>query len=240
MSVAIDRENFFWHKLHSLTGVVPVGFYMVQHLVLNSFSLAGRDQFNGVIGFFDGLPKHVLLATEILVIWVPLFFHALYGLFITRRAQVNYLSTRYRWSQNLMYTFQRVSGILVFLFLIFHIATTTVAAKATGTTVGLQYDAWHDKLTGYGYFFLIVYLVGILCATYHLSYGLWNFCIRWGITVGERAQTQVQKLSLVVFVVLTALGWAALAGFLIHGGSAANVDAPVPDGGIQVSFDRSR
>ena len=43
MSLALNRENYFWHKVHSLTGVIPVGYYMVQHLVLNSFSLAGAS-----------------------------------------------------------------------------------------------------------------------------------------------------------------------------------------------------
>lgn len=234
MSLALTRESFFWHKVHSLTGIVPVGFYMVQHLVLNSFSLAGRDQFNGVIAFFEGLPKHVLLATEIAVIWIPLFFHAIYGLFITGRSQPNYFAMKYRWSQNLMYTFQRASGILLFFFLIFHVATTTLAAKVTGSTVGIQYDAWHDKLTGYGYAFLILYMVGILCATYHLSYGIWNFCIRWGITIGEKAQIQVQKFSLVAFVALTLLGWGALAGFLIHGSSDAPAVGSASERGIQV------
>src|SRR4051812_28679022 len=61
MSVSITKENFFWHKLHSLAGIVPIGFYMLQHLVLNTFSLAGPDYFNGVIGFFEGMPFHFLL-----------------------------------------------------------------------------------------------------------------------------------------------------------------------------------
>ena len=43
--MAIGRENYFWHKLHSLTGIIPIGFYMIQHLVLNSFSFAGPEKF---------------------------------------------------------------------------------------------------------------------------------------------------------------------------------------------------
>jgi succinate dehydrogenase/fumarate reductase cytochrome b subunit len=55
----IGRESYFWHKLHSLTGMIPTGFYLVQHLTLNSFALGGPEKFNGVIQFFEGMPKHL-------------------------------------------------------------------------------------------------------------------------------------------------------------------------------------
>ncbi|MEJ5171677.1 MAG: hypothetical protein WHU10_11875, partial [Fimbriimonadales bacterium] len=84
--MALNRENFLLHKLHSLTGIVPIGFYMLQHLTLNSFALAGPDKFNAVIAFFEGMPKHILLALEIGVILLPILFHGVYGLFITQRA----------------------------------------------------------------------------------------------------------------------------------------------------------
>src|SRR5579862_6840566 len=123
MALALNRESFFWHKLHSLSGIIPVGFYMLQHLTLNSFTIAGESQFNGVINFFGSIPWYVLLAMEILLIWIPLLFHAIYGLFITNRAQVNV--GQYKWSQNRMYTLQRYTGMFLFLFLIFHVSTTT-------------------------------------------------------------------------------------------------------------------
>ena len=217
MSIAITRENFFWHKVHSLTGIVPVGFYMVQHLTLNSFTLAGPDRFDNVIGFFESLPFHILLALEVCAIWLPLLFHSIYGLFIYNRAKSNFIGTRYGWSQNRMYWLQRMSGIVIFFFLCMHVATTTGVKYVTGNSDVIKYAAWHEKLTSFGYIWFVVYLIGILASTYHLSYGIWNFCIRWGITISDKAQQNVQKISLAVFVVLTLLGWAALAGFLIHG-----------------------
>jgi len=59
-------------------------------------------------------------------------------------------------------------------------------------------------------------MLGVLAASYHLGYGIWNFCIRWGITISERAQLRIQKFSLAFFIVITLLGWAALAGFLMN------------------------
>src|SRR5438309_4404693 len=103
MALSITKENYFWHKVHSLTGIVPVGFYMLQHLILNSFSLAGPGYFDGVIAFFESTPPHILLVMEVGLIWLPLLFHAVYGIFIVGRAQPNYLSSKYGWSQNRMY-----------------------------------------------------------------------------------------------------------------------------------------
>ena len=218
MSLALNKESFFWHKVHSLTGIIPVGFYMVQHLTLNSFSLGGASKFDSVIGFFDSIPFHLLLVLEIVAIWVPLLFHAVYGIFITSRGESNYFSTKYKWSQNRMYTFQRYSGILLFFFLIYHVASTTGVKYTTGDSTAIYYAAWHAKLTTMPWAAIILptYLIGVLAASYHLAYGIWNFCIRWGITVSDRAQIRIQKFSLAFFIVITLLGWSSIAGFLMN------------------------
>lgn len=188
---------------------------MLQHLALNSFSLAGADRYNSVSDFFYGLPEHILLTIEVALVWLPLTFHMVYGLFIASRAESNYFSSTYKWSQNRMYWLQRASGILLVVFLIFHFCTTTLQVKLHGNNPDVvSYAAMRAQFTNFGYAVFILYLLGVLAASYHLCYGLWNFCIRWGITVGEEAQVRVQKFSLFVFIVVTLLGWAALAGFL--------------------------
>lgn len=226
MALALNKENYVLHKLHSLTGVLPVGYYMAQHLLLNTFSVAGEAKFNGVLAFFESIPNYVLLTLEIVAIWVPLLFHSIYGFFITGRAKQNYIGDKYGWSQNRMYTLQRVSGVFIAVFLVYHVASTTLNKYfVTHNLSNISYAAWQTKLTSYGYFFLVFYMLGVLASSYHLGYGLWNFCIRWGITISDRAQRQVQKASLGVFLLLTALGWAALFGFLIHK-PATSVSAP--------------
>ena len=210
------RESFFWHKLHSLTGIVPVGFYMVQHLTLNSFSLAGQEKFDGLIEFFMSVPPHLLLGMEVGFIWLPLLFHAVYGVFIAARADQNYHMKAYRYRENRYFLFQRLSGLVAFVFLAVHIYSTTVMAKfgPQGEEV-LKYAAWSERLfSGGTYWVLIFYLIGVAACTYHLSYGIWNFCIRWGITVSEKAQNAMAKFATVTFIVLTLLGYSALYGFL--------------------------
>ena len=216
MALALDKENYFLHKIHSLTGIVPVGYYMVQHLVLNSFTIAGPEKFNAVIGFFESMPKFFLLTLEVCAIWLPLLFHAVYGLFIVSRAKPNYFGSVYGWSQNLMYTLQRWSGIFLFVFLIIHVTTTTGMKYLHGAKV-IEFDAWYDKLSSPPYLWLILYILGVATASYHLAYGIWNFGIRWGITVSDKAQNAMQKFAFAFFIVVTIIGWGALGGFLIHG-----------------------
>ncbi|HRJ27484.1 MAG TPA: hypothetical protein PLO61_08260 [Fimbriimonadaceae bacterium] len=220
------RENNFWHKLHSITGIIPIGYYLIQHLALNSFTIAGEDKFNGVIAFFEGLPFHVLLVLQIFVLLIPILFHSIYGLFITSRAEMNY-SGKYRWSENLMFNWQRWTGIILFIGIIVHVATTSINSKINGVEV-IQYAAWQEKLTSYFYLPLVLYMIFVAAACYHLSYGIWNFCIRWGITVSDKAQAGIKKFSAGTFVLLVLMGWGALFGFLIHKpkGAAPEVAPP--------------
>ena len=215
MSLAISRENFFLHKLHSLTGVVPVGFYMVQHLTLNSFSLAGPEKFNSIGAWFGAIPFHLFIILEAVAIWIPLLFHSIYGMFITNRSQPNFLTTKYKWSQNRQYTIQRWSGVLIFFFLIYHVSSTTIYKYVVGDHRVVEFAAWNAKLTSLYGFIALVYMVGIAASSYHLAYGLWNFAIRWGIAISEKAQHRIQRFSVAAFIGLTVLGWTALAGFVI-------------------------
>lgn len=228
------RENYTLHKLHSLTGIVPVGFYMVQHLTLNSFALAGPEAYDSVIHFFEGMPKHLLLVLKYGLVWLPLIFHAVYGVFIVARGQQNYLGGTYKYRENRYYFLQRVSGIVAFLFLCYHMTTTSVAGSIQGQEAVNTYANWADKLMGpvlgIPGLVLAVYVLGVLASSYHLSYGIWNFCIRWGITVSERSQQAMGKFASGAFVALTVLGWLALVGFFnpIFGKKAEPVEAAGP------------
>lgn len=226
------KESFFWHKMHSLTGVIPTGYYLAQHLALNSFSLGGARAFDQIIEFFEALPKHILYSLKA-VIWASLIFHAVYGMFIVSRAQGNYSQAAFKYRENRYFTWQRWSGIFLLFFLSYHMLTTSVLGTLQGTHV-IKYDTWADRLAAPGgtYLVLVFYALGVLASTYHFAYGIWNFCIRWGITISESAQMRMAKFSFGAFVALTGLGWAALAGFLFpvfEKGSAgeARLEAPV-------------
>ena len=204
----IAADNHILHRLHSLSGIVPVGIFLVQHLTLNSFALAGREYFDAVIVFFNQkMPPHLLFALEWGLIFIPILFHALYGLVITAHGQVNV--GRYRYWRNWMYLWQRITGVILVVYIAVHVWSTTISHRLFGTSIDFEGMQQHFASP----WVVAFYLLGITSATFHLSNGIWNFCIRWGITISERAQHGCAKVCTVVFVLLTALGWSALFAF---------------------------
>jgi Fumarate reductase respiratory complex, transmembrane subunit. len=175
---------------------------------LNSFALASPAHFNAVIDFFNKkMPSHILFVLEWGLIFIPLLFHALYGLVITAHGQVNVGS--YGYWRNWMYLWQRITGVILIVFIAVHVWGTTISHRLFGANI------YYDGMVEYFRNPLLVafYLLGITSATFHLSNGIWNFCIRWGITVSEKAQRACAKVCVVIFVLLTALGWTALFAF---------------------------
>ena len=81
-----DRE-FYLRRLHSLVGIIPVGLFLAQHLVVNHFATKGAESFNTAVHFMESLP--FVLFLEWFVIYIPLMFHAFYGLYIAFTAKNN-------------------------------------------------------------------------------------------------------------------------------------------------------
>lgn len=210
MSVSPSR-GFLLKRLHSLTGVVPIGYYLIQHLALNFSSQLDRgNAFNRVVTGFESLPRLVLLSIEVFVLAIPILYHSAYGFYVTLRGRAEPL--RYTYGRNWMYVMQRVTGIVAFLFMGIHVWQMTIHPRMTATELNFQVvlavvsnPAW-----------FAVYLVGVFSAVFHLANGMWSFCITWGITVGPRAQ----RVSAIVFglagVALFAVGIGSLQGFIAN------------------------
>jgi succinate dehydrogenase / fumarate reductase, cytochrome b subunit len=187
--MAIRFSNtFLLRKLHQLTGIVPLGMFFFVHLYTNSTALNGAKVFNEHVGGIHEMPY--LLFIEIGGIFLPLLFHSVYGVLISSEAKPNPLS--YGFARNWFYIFQRVTGVYLFFFLLFHILNfrfglipglnmTPVAGnadKAFAIVSGEFAMTW----------VLIIYILGLLATAWHLSYGFFLFAVDWGLVIGERAQ----------------------------------------------------
>ena len=112
-----EGHSFFWRRLHSLTGIVPIGAFLVEHIVSNYETVNGPLAYAQQVKFLNSLP--LVRVLEWTFIFIPLAFHALYGLFIVFRGRVNV--NVYPWASNWMYISQRVTGIIAFLYIIQHV-----------------------------------------------------------------------------------------------------------------------
>lgn len=218
------EDNFFLRRLHSLSGMFPIGAYMVFHLFMNSVATFSPENFNNVIHFLRSIPYLELL--EIMVLFVPIVFHALYGLIITRTSKPNQMT--YSHLENWRYYLQRVTGVIGLFFIWFHVYQLRFVED-------LDYDYIANAFAGYAHFSFLpeiplinplnvywFYIICVVALIYHFANGIWSFCITWGITVGKKSQELVSLAALAIFI---ALSWMtintinsfAAAGHAIHG-----------------------
>ncbi|MBB5354746.1 MULTISPECIES: succinate dehydrogenase cytochrome b558 subunit [Anoxybacillus] len=202
--MAQNRE-FFYRRLHSLLGVIPVGLFLTQHLVVNHFATRGAESFNRAAEFMEQLPFRYFL--EIFVIFLPLLFHAIYGLYIAFTAQNNV--SRYGYFRNWMFMLQRLTGIITLIFVVWHVWETRVQA-AFGAEV--NYDMMANIVANP--FMLAFYIVGIVSAVFHFANGLWSFFVSWGITVTPRSQQISTYVTMGIFVALSIVGIRAILAFV--------------------------
>lgn len=201
-----DRE-FLWRRLHSLLGVIPVGLFLVFHLSLNFTAIGGEEAYNNATGMMELVPHWLLLVMEWVIIYIPLMFHAFYGVYIAFTATHN--TKRFSTFRNWMFALQRFTGIFLVIFIAWHIFQTRVQ-KALGAEVdfNMMAEIVDNPLM------LAFYIVGIVSATFHLANGLWSFCVSWGITQSKKSQQIFTYVSLLVFVILSIMGVAAIVSFI--------------------------
>jgi succinate dehydrogenase / fumarate reductase cytochrome b subunit len=198
-----DQKHWLLRRLHSLSGIVPIGGFLFFHLFENAYVLKGGATWWKETEFTRNLPFQI--AVEALVLWIPILYHAIYGLVITATAHPN----DYPFERNYQYTLQRISGILAFLFIGFHVLSTRAYYYASG--VETNYLRMHDFMMNP--LILTVYIVGTIACVYHLTNGIFTFTITWGIAAGARAQTIVNRACVALFMVLAIVGISILIAF---------------------------
>ncbi|GAB6554227.1 succinate dehydrogenase cytochrome B558 [Bacillus cereus] len=198
-------REYTFRKWHSLMGVIPVGVFLTQHLIVNNFATRGAEAFNKAAGFMELLPFRYAL--EIFIIFLPILYHAVYGLYIAFTAKNNAVS--YGYFRNWMFVFQRISGIVTLIFISWHVWETRIQAML-GKEV--NYDMMADILNNPAMF--TFYLVGVVSTIFHFANGLWTFCISWGITVSPRSQRISTYVTLAIFLGLSYVGVSALLAFI--------------------------
>ncbi|MEA5113739.1 MAG: succinate dehydrogenase [Geobacteraceae bacterium] len=201
-----NMYTFFLRRIHSITGVIPIGAFLSEHFFTNSFAMFGPEVYNSKVEFFMGLPYILLI--EIALIWIPILFHGIYGFYIIYTGDAS--AFRYRFARNWMYVLQRVTGIIVFLFICYHVYVTRISGLITGQHV--SFELVQNSLQNPAV--LSLYILGIVSASYHLGNGLFGFFITWGITIGEKTQKAASLFCGLVSVCLTVFGLAALSYFV--------------------------
>ncbi|QFF99617.1 succinate dehydrogenase [Psychrobacillus glaciei] len=199
------NREFYWRRLHSLLGIIPVGLFLMVHLVVNHFATRGADAFNNASNFMESLP--FLLIMEIFIIYLPLLFHAFYGIYIAFTAKNN--PKNFGTLRNYLFILQRFTGIFLVVFIAWHVFETKIQTAIAGDEV--NFDMMANILSNPWMFGF--YIVGIVAATFHLANGIWSFLVSWGFTQSPKSQQIVTYVTLVIFLALSVVGVQALLAF---------------------------
>jgi succinate dehydrogenase / fumarate reductase cytochrome b subunit len=211
-------STFVFRKLHQLTGILPLGLFLLEHFYTNSKAMTGAADFNNAVRDLQSIPYVIFI--EIGGIFVPLIYHAVYGLFITWEMRPN--NVAYPYPRNWFYTIQRVTGIILFFFITFHVLNFRFGLVPGLNEVSVAehpnqaFDIVSGEFRNWAIF--AVYVVGITATVWHLANGLWLFAVDWGIVIGERAQRVAGYACIAVGLLLLAVGINAQVSFVRPGG----------------------
>jgi succinate dehydrogenase / fumarate reductase, cytochrome b subunit len=200
--------SFLLRRLHSLSGIVPVGAFLFEHILIsNSTAISGPDAYARQVSFLANLPLVFFL--ELFGIWLPIAFHGLYGFYIWYRGEGNV--TEYPWTGNWMYAAQRWTGGIAFAYIIWHTWTMRFTGVDLHAYPAASFGKVQTEVLQTPLF--LFYVAGLIAASWHFAYGIWLFSAKWGIVSGEKARKRFLIVCLAFFFVLTGAGLASLTAF---------------------------
>jgi len=204
----MSGNSYLPRKLHSLLGVIPLGLFFIEHALTNYSAFeGGKEGFNDSVEFLHGMP--LIFFLELFIIWLPILFHGVYGIYIAYQSNIN--TGRYKYGRNWAFALQRITGVITFVFVFWHVWETRVQVALGNVSNDQLGEHMHEILTNP--VTAILYVIAVIAAVFHFSNGLWAFLVAWGITVGPRAQRISSKICMGVFVIVSVLFLLSLVAF---------------------------
>lgn len=200
--------SYFWRKLHSLLGVIPIGAFLLEHLLSNFEALKGPAAYGAQVRFLNSLP--LVRVLEWGFIFLPLLYHGFYGLYIWLRGKANVVY--YPWAGNWMYVAQRYTGLIAFAYIVQHVARQRFMGVSLPENPGAAFAKVQHELANP--WMLAVYVIAMIAICWHFSYGIWLFAAKWGITPGVKARQRFGYVCAVLGVALAVLGLASIWAFV--------------------------
>ncbi|MEM0983883.1 MAG: hypothetical protein AAGI17_08030 [Planctomycetota bacterium] len=245
-----EQHHFLLRRLHSLTGIVPIGVFLIAHLTTNSslawgkFASRGEADSYSVLGggahyfqeevhWINTSVPHLFLIE--VTLWVSIGFHSLLGVYYATSGKQNL--QRYAYQDNWRYSLQRWSGYIGILFILYHIATlrwgwsflvpggTEWSHHFSASTLAAALKGSYEGITAMGIAVSALYFAGITMLVYHFANGLWTAAITWGLTISKNAQQRWGYVCAALGVGLMLGAWSALgAAIALDPNEAAEIE----------------
>lgn len=203
-----EGTSFIWRKLHSLSGIVPIGAFLLEHIISNWEAVKGPAAYGDQVRFLNSLP--LVRVLEWVFIFLPLLYHGIYGVYIWLRGKANLVY--YPWSGNWMYVAQRYTGLFAFVYIGYHVATQRfMGVDLPNHPAAAFWKVQHELANPW---ILTFYVVAMIAVCWHFAYGVWLFAAKWGITPGEAARRRFGWVCLAGGILLAAMGLASIRAFV--------------------------
>jgi len=165
---------------HALSGLLPIGLFLVEHLVVNAKALSGEAAFERTVTFVDRLPFWAVI--EIVFVLAPLVFHAGYGVVLLldkKSASDSPYTPNWR-------LVTRGAAWIALVFIAYHVYalrvprwTSGVSASAMHTVLTAHLSGATGSASGVAMpWMAIFYLLGIAATILHFAAGTWGFLVR--------------------------------------------------------------
>ncbi|MHB8902229.1 MAG: succinate dehydrogenase/fumarate reductase transmembrane subunit [Thermoguttaceae bacterium] len=231
------RHEFLIRRLHSLTGLIPIGGYLAFHLATNAAILDGLPAYQHRADQIHRLGPTTILFLEWSVIFLPILFHGIVGLLIVGRGRRNL--AQYPYTGNFRYTLQRATGVIAMAFILWHVFqmhgwfrgdwwVESIARPLGGARFDATAAMTAPAVIQSSWVYVVLYAIGTLASVYHLANGLWTMGITWGVWTSPRAQRMANIPCAVFGVLLAVVGLGALYGMYTTDLTAVPAGGEIP------------
>lgn len=203
-----EGTTFIWRKLHSLLGVIPIGAFLIEHIISNWEAVQGPVAYGKQVLFLNQLP--LVRAMEWVFIFIPLLYHGIYGIYIWLRGKANVVY--YPWAGNWLYVAQRYTGLLAVIYIGYHVATQRfMGVDLPNHPAAAFWKVQHELANP---LILAFYVISMIAICFHFAYGVWLFAAKWGLTPGETARRRFGWVCGVAGFILMGMGLASIFAFI--------------------------
>jgi succinate dehydrogenase / fumarate reductase cytochrome b subunit len=158
-------------RLLTITGVAPLGVFLVEHLLASASAMGGGERFDLVVGALVRSP--VARVIELVLVLVPLAVHGAMGVALVRRPD-----PAHSYPSDRAYKAQRIAGVVALVFIVAHLFELRLRRAFWGLSAASLYTRLSEDLswTWAGVPWVALgYVLGIAAVAFHFTNGLWAY-----------------------------------------------------------------
>jgi succinate dehydrogenase / fumarate reductase cytochrome b subunit len=188
----------------AVTGIIGIGFVLA-HITGNLLVFKGSDAINGYSHFLHGPGAELLwVARIVLIVAVILHVAAAYSLTQqSRAARPDAYAKRVPQASTLASRVMRWGGVLLLVFIVFHILHFTTGTISPGGPF-VEGDVYHNVVQSFHVWWVsLFYIVSMIFLGLHLYHGAWSSARTLSIT-GDSPNPLHHRLSVAIAIVVWA------------------------------------